>query len=361
MKSKNRHTLVLLAWVTTLIIFFSGWGIVSYSIINEDKLASELRHYQRLADDVHGLKNPDFQTANAIENPLAPKVKVGIYVERIIKLESTDTEWISEFYIWFITEDLSLRPGDTFQILNGDILEIDKIKSMEQSGQRYTLFKVIASITKFFNIVRYPLDNHLLTIQIEDKKLRLHQLEYTVDAKNSNLSSRLQAPGYGIDLAKITSRVHAYQSNRGELGVTAQESLFSQFSVGLQIYRPDLGLYFKMFQGLFAAVMVAFIAFFLGYQGGDRIGIGIGAFFAAVANGYISMNELPHGGLLTLTDIVNGFGLFTIFMTIISSQIASWLSDQQDARHSARSLDNISFTVCLVGYVAVNVLVVKVA
>jgi hypothetical protein len=47
---------------------------------------------------------------------------------------------------------------------------------------------------------------------------------------------------------------------------------------------------------------------------GDRIGLGVGAFFASMASSYISLNELPGVGIRTLTDTVNGLAMVTIFL-----------------------------------------------
>lgn len=365
MQKKQIKEKIVLGWSAILIMFFLCGSLLSYWIIHNDKVASDIRHINRLA--LVDVKNDNAEINQAIRAsiPSENQVKVGMYVERIIKLQSTDTEWVVEFYLWFTTQNPDLKPGESFQILNGDILESVKIKENAEivNGQKeyYSLYKVIGSITKFFNIVRYPLDNHLLTIQIEDKSLPLSKLEYIADQENSVLSSRMQAPGYDIVDKKIVSRVHSYQTNRGDITLTEAESLHSQFAIGLSIKRPDLGLYLKMFQGLFAAVTVALITFFLGYGSGDRIGIGIGAFFAAVANNYISLNELPHGGLLTLTDIVNGIGLFTIMMTIASAQIANWLADRQQKNELAKLFDRTSFAICLLGYIGLNTLVVLTA
>jgi hypothetical protein len=119
--------------------------------------------------------------------------------------------------------------------------------------------------------------------------------------------------------------------------------------------RPDWGLYFKMFQGLFASVSIAIVAFIFGPMSSDRISLGIGAFFASVASSYINLHELPGVGLVTMTDIANGMGMMTILLTLLGSIISARLAKNPSQYAIAVKLDHASLLIFLIGYLSANI------
>ncbi|MFP6729928.1 MAG: hypothetical protein VCD50_07155 [Alphaproteobacteria bacterium] len=98
------------------------------------------------------------------------KVTSGIYVDRIFDVSLRSTRWKVDFYIWFVWTGPNVHPGDNFQIVNGEIISKKLLDDTDLGDEHYELYRVSAEITKFFNISRYPRDDHLMTIHIEDTK-----------------------------------------------------------------------------------------------------------------------------------------------------------------------------------------------
>lgn len=280
---------------------------------------------------------------------------MGIYVDRIIEISTKATDWTVDFYIWFRWQGDKIDPGETFQVIDGEILSKTKVDDVVVDGEHYVLYRVIARITKFFNIVRYPLDNHLLMIRIEDGDHPWNVLRYSPDELGAEYSSRVTVPGYKLNQAELISKPHAYKTSRGDPRLAVDyKATYSQITYGLKLHRPDWGLYFKMFQGLFASVAIAIVAFLLGPRSSDRISLGIGAFFASVASSYINMSELPGVGLVTLTDIANGLGMITIFLTLFASIISARISREPSQHAIAVKFDHASLFIFIVGFISVN-------
>jgi hypothetical protein len=113
-----------------------------------------------------------------------------------------------------------------------------------------------------------------------------------------------------------------------------------------------------MFQGLWAAVAIAFLAFFIKPTDVDpRFGLGVGAFFAGVANAYIVSSLLPDSGAMSLADTVNGIGMGTIFATLVQSTISLYIYDIRGDVALSRLFDRISAVIFVTAYVAINVAV----
>ena len=112
----------------------------------------------------------------------------------------------------------------------------------------------------------------------------------------------------------------------------------------------------KLFVGLFGAVGVAMLAFFIKPTDVDpRFGLGVGALFAAIANTYITSSLVPDTGVLTLADMINGVGILIIFLSLLESTISLYLYDIKGKVELSRLFDRISFVIFLAAYVLINV------
>ncbi len=354
---EGKGRLIVTLWVFVLLVFFSITGMLSGNKLYTDKIDSTERHQERLdpRKTEDGKTHVIFSELIQDEGDVYEKVRVGIYVDRIIEISTKTTGWTVDFYIWFNWQDDGLNPGKTFQVIDGKIQSKTKIEELVENGKHYALYRVTARITKFFNVVRYPLDNHLLTISIEDSEHPWQVLRYEPDVSGAEYSSRVKVPGYRLKHHQIINKPHAYKTTRGDPRLPeGHQAVFSQLNFAIKIDRPDWGLYFKMFQGLFASVTIALLAFLFGPLSDERVSLGIGAFFASVASSYINLTQLPDVGVVTLIDMANGFAMITIFLTLLGTFISSRMA-MRTSESSARVFDRVSLFVFSVGFFAVNV------
>lgn len=355
---------VLLLWISLLLLFFLAAAYLAGNKLYEDRVLSEVRQQERLdpAASEAGKTAVNSSELKAADAGNHDNVRVGIYVDRIVDISTKATGWTVDFYIWFNWQGDGINPGENFQVIDGEIESKTKIKESIVEDGHYALYRVTARITKFFNVVRYPLDDHLLTIRIEDMEHPWHALRYVPDANGDEYSSRVIVPGYRLKDAEIINKPHAYKTSRGDPMISADtQAIYSQITYGIKIERPDWGLYFKMIQGLFASVAIAFLAFILGPTSGERIGLGVGAFFASVASGYVNLSELPGVGMVTMIDMTNGLAMVTIFLTIMGSVLSSRIARNDAQRAIAATFDQVSLAIFVVGFISVNVVMALLA
>lgn len=361
---EKRGRVVLIVWVIGLTVFYLTAAYLAGNKIYNDKIESSVRQQERLATDKteNGKTQVDFSKLEASAIDDFEEVQVGIYVDRILEISTKATGWTVDFYVWFNWSSDTIKPGETFQVIDGEIQSKAKIEETVERGRHYALYRVTARITKFFNVVRYPLDNHLLTIRIEDKDHPWHALRYVPDVRGAEYSSRVRVPGYRLNEAELISKPHAYKTSRGDPRMAADyKATYSQITYGIKIDRPDWGLYLKMFQGLFASVAIAFLAFILGPLSGERFGLGVGAFFASVASSYVNLSELPGVGMVTLIDIANGLAMVTIFLTIMGSVLSSRIARSDSQLDIAQNFDRVSLVLFLTGFITVNLVMALLA
>lgn len=76
-----------------------------------------------------------------------------------------------------------------------------------------------------------------------------------------------------------------------------------------------------------------------------RFGLGIGGLFAAAANSYAVSSLIPDTGMMTLADMVNGFGVWMILLTVVQSTVSLYLFERMGAESLSRRFDQVSFAV----------------
>jgi hypothetical protein len=279
-------------------------------------------------------------------------VQVGISIEKISEFSIKNVAWNTDFYVWFLwqppADDPAFDPGNSFQMVAGTIANKQKLIDRTDANGHYELYRVSASINYPFDVTRYPVDDHLLRVFIQDP---VHpHIQYRADKKNSRIDPAIRIPGYQISRSVIGAETVSTQTT---LGDPASPMDMAQFGYGIFIVRQGYGFYLKLFQALFAAVGVALLSGFYKAHEEIRTELLVGGFFAAVANSYITSTYLPDTGTMTLMDFVNLLGLITIFLcmiqTVISSRIAAVDKD------FSRLFDKISFGIIAFLYLGLNI------
>lgn len=350
-------------WFAAIIIIYAIIAIVGVKQGLHQKKIADVKHDERISTDKYESgKTRAVWDAERLATSKPIKVESGIYVERIIDLSITDASWIADFYIWFRWTDKRVNPGKSFQVVNGEILKREKVDTDLKSNPYYALYRVKAKITKFFNPARYPRDDHLLTINIEDKKNQIYRMQYVPDTAGSAVSSRVKLHGYKIYNLRLTQKFHSYKTSRGEIKKAADnQDTFSQLIYGIWIKRPGWGNFVKMFEGLFSAVAVALLSFFIRTTTTNRISLGVGAFFAAVAATYVASRNLPNIGILTLTDVITGVAMMTVFLIIWHTIIATRLYELHKQDVMVQKFDIFGFMIFFACFIGANAALVLAA
>jgi len=348
----------LWAWALFVFLIFLVAGLLITRSLRVNQRTAAARHAVRIdpaADDAG---------VTAADRTLPPDAKptevlTGIYIDRILELSVKQIGWTVEFYVWFRWRGAEPKSFEGFLVVDGtaDSSELEADETI--TGERYQRFRVVAKITKFFDVTRFPCDEHLLTIGIEHPAHQRHEVIFVPDKENSSISSRVNVPAYHLQPPVVLEKPHSYKTTRGDPRLPAgTKATYSQLRMGIGIERQGWGLFFKMFQFLFVAVLLAHLALFIRpIEVDPRFGLGVGALFAAVANAYVISSLVPDTGVLALADIINGVGIATILLTVVQSTISLWLFSVKGEEELSRVFDRISFFAMLPCYVLVNLAV----
>ena len=290
-------------------------------------------------------------------------VHVGIYINRMGEFAIKESAWAADFDIWFRWSGDGIKPGDNFQIVNGQIDQRDKKDAHVAGGEHYERYRVKARLTKFFDTSRFPFSDQGLTIEVEDGAHEAERLRYVADEQESGINRSGVPQVLKITKSLAMVKLHNYGSRRGDPRLTSNAaSAHSRFIFATLVSPPGLVLYLKMFQALFASIAIGLIVFFIKPIHVDpRFGLGIGALFAAVGNNIFVGSMLPQSEGITLASMVNAIGLATIFLTLVQSAISLYIEDTLGQEKLRRLFDKVSFVVFFMGYAVVNLLLPLVA
>lgn len=344
-------------WKLLILLTYLLISVLVFNIIQIEKDTANKNHALRMSADAvePGKTPPDPLPVNQDFTA----VNVGIYLDGVETFSIKDSYWSPTFYIWFRWKgDPSLEPGKNFRLVDGKIEKKDiQTSYVSPEGERYELYKVVARVTKFFNTTRVPLDDHMLNIYIEDSSHDVRRMRYVADPQ-SDISSRVKVSGYNITSHRAVVKPHTYKTSYGDPRLEqGHRTTFSEYNYGVTLKRNGLGVYMKLFIGLYAGVLLTFCSFFIRpSETAPRYAFPSASYFGVVGNAYMAHSLLPSSGHFGLADLVTAIGLFTITFCVIASLISVYYYLRKKEEDFSRQLDKVSLRYIAVGFVFVNVL-----
>lgn len=333
-------------WIIILVIAIALVGgtltWITYTNTQEDLMNIEAQIYPDVVES--GLTADDYaQPANA------EKVTTGIYVDKVKSLSVKDNLWIVDFYIWFKWKG-DLKPGDNFQVIDGAVSDkdIQLIKNGTVGDENYELYKVTATITKKFDMNRFPVDEQFLSIIIQDKTDGREKLIFMPDIESSSIGPNVNFPGYEIIGFNMTEKPYSYNSTMGD--PTVESDTFSQLRTGILLSRENNTVLFISLIGICIAVLAALASLFIvSFQG--RFSMEGSAMFVLITS-MVFISSLVPTGFITVGHLAAAFGFFIVAMCLVESSIS--LHYQKHGKEKiARRLDLVTAPILALGFIVV--------
>ena len=287
----------------------------------------------------------------------AVDVRVGICMNGVEELSIKEAGWTADFDVWFGWTGDEVSPGETFRVFNGEIIDRKKIEEYVSGKERYERYRVKARISKSFDPSRFPFGDEVLAVGIEDEIHGVGTLCYVADDNGGNIGY-LVIPGNPRITKSLTMVKLGFRPCEGDPGTSTNGARTrSRFIFAMLILPPGKEIYLKMFQALFCSVAIALLAFFVEPNDTQtRSAMGVGAFFVIIGNNIYVNTLLPLSDRVTLSDMINGVGMATIFFTLVGSAISFHLFERMGKERLSRRFDTVSFVILLVGFTVLIVL-----
>lgn len=363
-KSNIRKAVIIgvIQTIVLLLLFLVCFRYIKQVIFdNQQKNQAELNPW---INDV-GLTKIDW---TRVRSATPEPITAGVYLDRISDFDIVHSKWSYEFDLWFRWNPKQVKfinmkdtirgaisgQNSPVRVVNGDIehIETDSFYLNSKGDSAYILFHISATSTKFFNVSEYPLDNYLLTIEVESVSDDLKTIAFIPDSANSNVSSRVSVNGFEKDAFFILAKPHTIKSSLGDPRKTAAtHNTYSQLRLALFIKRGGFAIYIKTFITLYIAVLLGFLSFFAADN--DKIRVIVGSLFFAAATLNIILTRIPSTPAISVAEIVNNISLITILLIAARETAIKFLFKNNKEVDYLNKW--ITFGILFIFYMAINI------
>jgi|SRR6185369_6281737 len=295
-------------------------------------------------------------SATPAEAPEAAKpetIDVGTYLNQITAVDLRNNTFSVDFWIWFRWKNKALKPMDSFEVISGKINSKTNCTKSELPGEiNYAACRVSATVIKHWDVTHFPFDDHTVAIEIEDGDIDETKGVYRADEKNSKLDPEVSVAGWNIGGYHAATEDRHYNSNYGDISLPSDsESVYSRYTFAVDLKRTSRGRFFKVFFGLFVAVLVSWCAFFIRPKdAGPRVSVAVGALFAASAITVSLNSTLPESNKVTLGEKLIFFTMLMILVSLMGT-IGSLLLNYKGNEAGYKKLDRTSAILFPIVYV----------
>jgi hypothetical protein len=278
----------------------------------------------------------------------------GVYLTSIHDINFKDKEYNVNLWLWLKYKNKK------FDFLHN--LEVPQAKSVTTSystidssdNKIYLLMKLQCVMKDSWAIDNFPFDRQKLRFSIENSQFDSKSLVFAADTLGKHFDPRFTLRGWRIDSLDISTGIKVYETGFGDESLKKPHTEYSNFKVRLQIDRDAMGLFWKMFLGMYVAFLIAYMCFYIHTDSIDsRFGLSVGALFAVIGNKYIIDSALPESTTFTLVDTLHGITLLFILTVIICTSYSLKLV-KQEKLDKARRFDLICAQVLLAAYLLLN-------
>jgi hypothetical protein len=286
-------------------------------------------------------------------------VKVGLYITSIHDIDFKQKEYTINCWMWFkyknrdfnFLENLEIPQAKTFS---------RSYATIDSSGEYVSLLMKLQCVMKdSWRIVNFPFDRQKLRLSIENSQFDSKSLVFIADTVGKHFDPRFTLSGWLIDSCILMTGVKAYETGFGDESLSKPHTEYSNFRVRMDMKRDAMGLFWKMFLGMYIAFLIAYICFYIHSDGMDsRFGLSVGSLFAVVGNKYIVDSALPESTSFTLVDGLHGLTLFSIFAVIACTAVSLTMVKNNKIRQAKR-FDMIAAQTLLVIYIIVNIILIS--
>jgi hypothetical protein len=295
-----------------------------------------------------------FHSRSFAQDAAPDTVYTGIYITSIHDIDFKQEEYTVNMWLWLKYKNEAFDFLQNLEVPQAKTV-IKSYSTLDTTGDKvYILMKLQCVMKDSWKISNFPFDNQKLRLSIENSQFDSKSLVFGPDSIGKHFDPKFTINGWNIDSFKISTYNKVYETAFGDPNIVKPHSEYSSFGVNIGLQREALGLFWKMFIGMYLAFFIAYVCFFIHADSIEsRFGLSVGALFAVIGNKYVIDSVLPESSSFTLVDTLHGITLFFILIIIVFSVHALNLIKNQDIARANR-FDRQAAIVLLVTYLILN-------
>lgn len=223
-------------------------------------------------------------------------VRVGVYILSVGNLDTRTGTYAMDMFLNFICETPPCDPTQ-FDIMNTPsrpIIEDQTDAEILPLKQEY-YYRIRANLQTNLDLKKFPFDEHILVIELEDKNKTNEEYVLLPDAELSGIDSQVYVAGWSLrPYISGMEKAHEYP---------VYDEAYSRVRFTIRIYHPWFSSFMK---GLFAAIVivgVGMLSFLMNEkEARDRISLTSGTLASAIFYHMTLTASVPPIGYLTYAD-----------------------------------------------------------
>lgn len=294
--------------------------------------------------------------------PVTPDtVKVGSYILSLHDINFHDKEYTMRFWLWFLYSNKDFDFTNQVEVPNAKSLEKPEVLVDTINGKTWVLMKMKSVMKQSWNVNDYPFDEQHIIVSVENTLYDKNWLVYEVDSVGSNFAPTMNVDGWEIKNFHVIRGVNEYNTSFGDPRATSAKADYDTFNIKMTLQRNAMGLFMKIFLGMYIAFFIGSISFFIDVKEVEsRFALPVGGLFAAVGNKYIIDSLLPETSDYTLVDTLHSITFLFIFFTIFLNAYCVKLYDN-DKHIKAFNLNLYGSRSMIALYILLNIFFVSMA
>ena len=282
-------------------------------------------------------------------------VYTGIYITSIHDIDFKQKEFTVNLWLWLKYKNKDFDFVQNLEVPQAKTV-IKSFSTIDTTGNKvYMIMKLQCVMKDSWKINSFPFDRQKLRLSIENSQYDSKSLIFAADTLGKHFDPRFTVNGWAIDSFAVSTKIKSYETAFGDASQPRPHTEYSQFRVKIGLMREAMGLFWKMFIGMYVAFLIAFACFFIHADSIEsRFGLSVGALFAVIGNKYVIDSALPESSSFTLVDTLHGITLIFIFSVIAFSIYALNLLKKHEITRVNR-FDRMAAIVLLTVYVTLNV------
>ncbi len=288
------------------------------------------------------------------------RARVGAFVTSLYDIDLQNRSYNIVFWVWFVHSSPNYKPFRSTEIMNAKSYKAAFGNDVEIPQGIWSSVRYEAKMLQDWDLTNFPFDRQRLDIYLEDDEFDASGLIYEADTANSKIDPDIRLEGWKIEGFEVKTGTKEYQTTFGG-EPTGGASTYARTTLTILLRRQGGRVFFNLFVGAYAAVIVALLAFFIPPSAlPPRFSMITAAIFAVTSNKYIVDAKLPTVSAFTLVDQVQ-LAAFTAIVVASLIQVVSAYMVQQNQSRQAERLNLYGCVGILIPYVIINIICIAIA
>jgi hypothetical protein len=302
--------------------------------------------------------------------------RMGVFIEDLRDFNFSEKSLYASLRLWSVCPTDQLKPLEDLEITNANEISLGEVKTRFEAnrsrafagtrGLYWSELGVSGSFYYPWSAQNFPFDRHRITFEIVPRGVDQGDFLISPDFQSSGFNPRIGRGDWLASEFRINESAIDLGSSFGNPAIpSGRGTEISSIKVTLELRRARITSFLKMCAGVYAAVVISAMAFFMDPREPDlvsgRTGLCVGCLFAAIVNMQQAESTLGVSEDVTLTDQIHIVAIaFILISTVLA--IVSYLRCERDQADRAQKLDRrIYLPFFSAGFAIINAVIISYA